>query len=315
MQTFLPHADFAATAAVLDDRRLGKQRAETLQILRALVWPEYGWKHHPAVTMWRGFTRALVGYGVAICREWTARGHADTTLESLLEFSGNQVPDQRALAAADALPPWLGTEAVHLSHRSSLVRKDPQHYRRFFPDVPDDLPYTWPRPAFPHWPVRRGHPDSMPLDEASALLGVDELSPDEHAVLAEVLAGRSARLSSPAERAGLVGLLAGLCTPGRTLWVVAGTPVDVSPAPAHDPPPHAPPPHEAPAPARPKLARPAGPRELAATRDEWVTDPEFLFRRAGADTAVEVPDVGLVVLDGPLREPRTRVPVLRLHEG
>ena len=37
MQTFLPFADFAASAAVLDDRRLGKQRVETLQVLRALV--------------------------------------------------------------------------------------------------------------------------------------------------------------------------------------------------------------------------------------------------------------------------------------
>jgi hypothetical protein len=24
------------------------------------------------------------------------------------------------------------------------VRKDPAHYRRYFPDVPDDLPYVWP---------------------------------------------------------------------------------------------------------------------------------------------------------------------------
>ena len=33
MQTFLPFADFAETAAVLDHRRLGKQRIEVLQIL------------------------------------------------------------------------------------------------------------------------------------------------------------------------------------------------------------------------------------------------------------------------------------------
>jgi len=24
------------------------------------------------------------------------------------------------------------------------LRKDPAHYRPFFPDVPDDLPYVWP---------------------------------------------------------------------------------------------------------------------------------------------------------------------------
>jgi hypothetical protein len=25
-----------------------------------------------------------------------------------------------------------------------LVRKDPEHYQRFFPDVPPDLDYVWP---------------------------------------------------------------------------------------------------------------------------------------------------------------------------
>ncbi|HEX7304900.1 MAG TPA: cytoplasmic protein, partial [Lentzea sp.] len=54
------------------------------------------------------------------------------------------VRTQAELAEAGELPPWIGDEAVHRSHRSSLVRKFPEHYRRFFPDVPDDLPYVWP---------------------------------------------------------------------------------------------------------------------------------------------------------------------------
>jgi len=43
MQTFLPFPDFQQSAAVLDRARLGKQRVEALQTLRALVIPEYGW--------------------------------------------------------------------------------------------------------------------------------------------------------------------------------------------------------------------------------------------------------------------------------
>ena len=69
MQTFLPYADLAASCRVLDDRRLGKQRVETFQVLRALTWPEYGWKNHPVTKMWRGFVPGLVAYGVASCRE------------------------------------------------------------------------------------------------------------------------------------------------------------------------------------------------------------------------------------------------------
>ena len=51
---------------------------------------------------------------------------------------------QQQLAAAGDLPPWLGDEALHLSHRSALYRKDPEFYRPLFGTVPDDLPYVWP---------------------------------------------------------------------------------------------------------------------------------------------------------------------------
>ncbi|HZB49442.1 MAG TPA: MSMEG_6728 family protein [Mycobacteriales bacterium] len=144
MQTFLPHPDFVASAAVLDDRRLGKQRVETYQILRALTWPKYGWKNHPAVRMWRGFTPALVRYGLDVCDAWEARGRADATRSALLAFTGGRVPETAALRAGGQLPPWLGEEPVHVSHRSALLRKDPAHYEDRFGDVPTDLPYVWP---------------------------------------------------------------------------------------------------------------------------------------------------------------------------
>jgi hypothetical protein len=46
VQTFLPYADLAESAAALDDRRLGRQRVEALQVLRALTRSPYGWEHH-----------------------------------------------------------------------------------------------------------------------------------------------------------------------------------------------------------------------------------------------------------------------------
>jgi hypothetical protein len=148
VQTFLPYADFTASAEVLDGRRLGKQRVEALQILRALTRPAYGWQHHPAVAMWRGYELGLARYGLAVCEHWVSRGHPDTcarTIVADLAAAGLPVPDsQAALARRAALPPWLGDEHLHRSHQSSLVRKDPAHYRRYFPDVPDDLAYVWP---------------------------------------------------------------------------------------------------------------------------------------------------------------------------
>jgi hypothetical protein len=87
MQTFLPFPSFDESARVLDSPRLGKQRVETLQILRALIVPTYGWQRHPAVMMWRGFVPALTAYGLATVRAWTDRGHADSVGEQLLEFA------------------------------------------------------------------------------------------------------------------------------------------------------------------------------------------------------------------------------------
>ncbi|MGP4026601.1 MSMEG_6728 family protein [Actinomadura sp. 3N407] len=150
MQTFLPYADFAATARVLDLRRLGKQRVEALQVLRGLTVPGYGWRHHPAVRMWTGYEEALVRYGLEICHRWCSLGHRDTCAASLvsglLNATGIQRPrSQESLAGAGELPPWLGDPGLHLSHRSALIRKDPEFYRPIFPDVPTDLPYFWPR--------------------------------------------------------------------------------------------------------------------------------------------------------------------------
>jgi hypothetical protein len=149
MQTFLPVADFADSARLLDSPRLGKQRVETLQILRAIELPDYGWANHPAVLMWRGRTPALVAYGLAMARIWRERGFGDTTETQIGEFAPQVVGvPQTELADAGLLPSWLGDEALHRSHRSNLIAKDPDFYRPRFTELfgpePDDLPYVWP---------------------------------------------------------------------------------------------------------------------------------------------------------------------------
>ena len=137
MQTFLPVADFAESAALLDDARLGKQRVEAYQIIRTLDGVTKGWRNHPAVRMWRGYEPALLTYALAICDEWDRRGYADTVRDKLavhLRTDGRPV----------RMPPWLGDEALHASHRSNLLRKDPDFYARYGWREPPDLPYVWP---------------------------------------------------------------------------------------------------------------------------------------------------------------------------
>ena len=135
MQTFLPYPDFAAAARCLDPVRLGKQRVEVYQIVRTLDGVTKGWRNHPAVRMWRGYEAALLDYGAAICREWVELGRLDTVAGKLLDHA-------RPGPSVD--PPWLGDPALHASHRSNLLRKDPEWYGRFGWTEPPDLPYVWP---------------------------------------------------------------------------------------------------------------------------------------------------------------------------
>nr|WP_216848410.1 MULTISPECIES: MSMEG_6728 family protein [unclassified Rathayibacter] len=145
VQTFLPFADLRASARALDSKRLGKQRVETLQIMRALTVPGYGWQNHPAVRMWRGHRPAVMAYQRETCDAWTDRGFADTCLEKT-EAALAAHPDDLALYRAGTieLPPWFGRDDVHLSHRSKLVEKDPEHYAPLFPGTLPGLDYVWP---------------------------------------------------------------------------------------------------------------------------------------------------------------------------
>jgi hypothetical protein len=46
----------------LDDKRLGKQRVETYQLIRALEGTTKGWRNHPACVMWEKNIDALKLY-------------------------------------------------------------------------------------------------------------------------------------------------------------------------------------------------------------------------------------------------------------
>lgn len=133
MQTFLPYADFAACANVLDRQRLGKQRVECKQIILALTDPAYGWKHHPATKMWRGHVGQLAIYGATMCAEWLSRGYQDSLLRFFCDY----------IQPNESLPAWMGDDRVHASHRSALLRKLPEHYQQFGwqCDTPE---YYWP---------------------------------------------------------------------------------------------------------------------------------------------------------------------------
>ena len=133
MQTFLPYANFQKSAACLDNRRLGKQRVEAVQILNVLTGKRTGWKHHPAVLMWAGYEKALRQYLRAVILEWRRRGFKNSI----------RIPREVALLPCE-IPRWIGNRRFHSSHRSNLLRKDPQYYGKIGWKVDLDLPRYWP---------------------------------------------------------------------------------------------------------------------------------------------------------------------------
>ena len=177
MQTFLPFADFSKSAACLDDKRLGKQRVECLQILKALQSParcepckgtgtlSFGWirgvaqsmaqcprckasgyiprawANHPATRMWRGYEHTLTNYLEAVIEEWEFRGVEDTVWRRVNE----EFRDIVNTAYSDCMyPHWLGDERLHSSHRAALLYKLPAHYSQFGWTETPKQDYYWP---------------------------------------------------------------------------------------------------------------------------------------------------------------------------
>ena len=130
MQTFLPYASFTDSLKALDNKRLGKQRVEAMQILKALHIPDYGWRHHPCVKMWNGYDKALCDYMNKAIIEWKERGFNNTMILEPVP------PDYER-------PIWLGDDRLHNSHQSNLLRKDKDFYNKYNWSVADDIPYYW----------------------------------------------------------------------------------------------------------------------------------------------------------------------------
>ena len=139
MITFLPTPNFVESASMLDSKRLGNQRVEARMILRWLRNKEdYPRQQNAGYTvMWRGYEDALCLYYNACCEEWARRGGRNVVCQP------EKVDARRA-----KMPPWLGDDELHVTHRSALLHKLPGHFEQFGWDVVDPkVDYLWPRPV------------------------------------------------------------------------------------------------------------------------------------------------------------------------
>lgn len=137
MQTFLPYSDLFKSIEVLDNKRLGKQRVETYQIISAITGrpkldgtPYKGWLNHPCSVMWRNYVPLLKVYFNLSLEEWVRRGFTNTMQREVVD-------------EAIYYPKWLGNQKFHDSHKSNLLKKDFNFYSQYKWDVEPSNPYVW----------------------------------------------------------------------------------------------------------------------------------------------------------------------------
>ncbi|MCX8187189.1 MAG: pyrimidine dimer DNA glycosylase [Nitrososphaeria archaeon] len=134
MQIFRPYIDWRLSAAALDDKRLGKQRVECKQVLKAILRRlnlindgKRGWLNHPIVLMYyndgRAYIQDLVSFFQACVDEWKRREFTSTiSLDDIKEL----------LEKVESLDGTPITHVHEVEYRRILLIKNPEHYLKVF---------------------------------------------------------------------------------------------------------------------------------------------------------------------------------------
>lgn len=145
MQTFVPdERGFIESLSKLDNKRLGKQRVEAAQIIKALLDPDYGWQNHPAVNMWRNDLWPLMRYHDVCIQVWKNRGFKNNMPRFIDSLKITKIGLYKITHPYWQNPKWWGQKTVHSSHRANLIRKDPGFYGNFGWSETEMEGYTWP---------------------------------------------------------------------------------------------------------------------------------------------------------------------------
>jgi hypothetical protein len=136
MQTFLPYPNYIRCVQSLDNKRLGKQRVEAMQIINILDGKQTsaGWRNHPAVKMWVGYTNSLKYYCNCCIDEWIKRGFKNTMVKYDVDHQNEE--------------PWfIGNQDFHRAMRARLIEKNEEFYLPIFTKIDkgfNDGKYFWP---------------------------------------------------------------------------------------------------------------------------------------------------------------------------
>lgn len=135
---WLPYANVKANTDVLADGQLFDVVFQGLQCLRNIYQGDLNWRDAAA---WCSRPAGLLFYVLAAEQEMQRRGFP----RERKVFKAFTSIAREYESLSPVMPPWYGDPALHQSHRSHLIRIDPEHYTRRMPfTTPLELPLIWP---------------------------------------------------------------------------------------------------------------------------------------------------------------------------
>ena len=129
MIAWSPYPNFAVSAHVLSATHLGRQLGDCTTMISILSGALPGGTHRydRSLDMWRGKERSLCTYTDAIVRELRRRGYYEDLKSPLEDADLWQIPKDW-LEQKNTMPPWVGEESLHASHRATLLSEDMEWY-------------------------------------------------------------------------------------------------------------------------------------------------------------------------------------------
>jgi hypothetical protein len=157
----MPYPCFIDSVGALDTRRLLNQVVNECFVIIRGKWP-----NHPASKIWANHKWAIADYALAGMRELKGRGAIRPEIaRHWLSFYALSLGQHRH---NKTLPPIMGYEPYHASHRSQLLAKAPRFYAGYgWKEEPGALGYVWTLPD--SLPARDTTPDASRVATGSSI--------------------------------------------------------------------------------------------------------------------------------------------------
>lgn len=125
MQVFHPFEDAYKSAQCIDDKRLLNQVNEIKTILGSLREEYKAWRNHSTTKLWENNSDYLRYYQIVLLDVWTKK-HYCVGLDIPYDVVANSIMKGR---------PKFFTLEYFKEQQKILLKKNPEHYKKYFPDV------------------------------------------------------------------------------------------------------------------------------------------------------------------------------------